>query len=101
MLAAGFFMTLAMASKESAFAMAIVVPWIVGRYLHRNGTFAWRRVCVFTLACLIVLAGMIAFRMGRLPFAKVSPALQPDNPLVVMPWWEQKLAAAEVFTHYL
>ena len=101
MLVATALLTLAMASKESAFPMAIVVPWMVGRYLRRNGTFAWRPFTVFTLACLTVLGGMTIFRMGRLPFAKVSPALQPDNPLVVMPWWEQKLAAAEVFTHYL
>ncbi len=101
MLASVILLTLAMASKESAFPMAIVVPWIVGRYLQRNGTFAWRPVGAFTFACLTVLGGMVAFRMGRLPFAKVSSAIEPDNPLVVMPWWEQKLAAAEVFTHYL
>jgi len=101
MLVATAFLTLAMASKESAFPMAIVVPWMVGRYLRRNGVFTWRPFTLFTLACLTVLGGMTIFRMGRLPFAKVSPALQPDNPLVVMPWWEQKLAAAEVFTHYL
>jgi hypothetical protein len=100
-LASACLLALAMASKESAYPMALVAPWIVGRYLQRSSNFAWRPVSTFALVCLVVLGGMSAFRLGRLPFAKVSPALQPDNPLVVMPYWEQKLAATEVFTHYL
>ena len=91
----------AMTSKESAFPMAIVIPWLVGRHLRRRRAFAWKPMIGLTAGCFLVLGSLVIFRMNRLPFAKTHDTIAFDNPLATMPWFLQKLGAAEVFTHYL
>jgi hypothetical protein len=94
-------LALAMLSKESAYPMALALPWIVGRHHQRHGAMSHGRLGALAAGHLLVLVGMIAFRLGKLPFAITTPATLPDNPLLAMPWWAQKLGAAEVSTHYV
>ena len=100
-LASGLFLVLALFSKESAFPMALVVPWMAWRFHRRSDSFDFRYLAGLAGLSFSVLAGAITLRAGKLPFVMATPGILSDNPIHGMPWLDQKLASAEVLTHYI
>jgi hypothetical protein len=100
-LSSGLFLVLALFSKESAFPMTLVVPWMAWRFQRRSCSRDVRPLAALAGISLFVLAGAVAVRAGNLPFVMRTPGILSDNPIHAMPWFDQRLASAEVFTHYL
>ena len=87
----------AMASKESALPMAVLLPI----FTHRRTPRVKKDVLVVAAVSLSVLAAMIAFRASRLPFHKTGLEMQYDNVLMLRPAPQRLFGAMQVLSTYL
>jgi hypothetical protein len=94
-------MALALLSKESSLPMVLAVPLVATSCHARRGTLKRRGLVLLWAALSTVGIAYVALRAGRLPFAKVTPAMLADNPLGALPLLRQKIGALEVMSHYL
>jgi len=92
---------LAMGSKESALPIALLAPVLAFRWHANRGTARGRGVFVLFALHAALLAGVVAFRLLRMPWMAPGPERATENPLIAVDVPARLLGAGAVFVHYL
>jgi hypothetical protein len=99
-LAAAIVSMLAIGSKESAFAVPVLVPVFALVWHARRGTARRPEMAALALTQALVLAGVVAFRFLRMPPAPPGAGRLAENPLIGAGTGTRLLGAAEALARY-
>ncbi len=92
---------LAIGAKESALPMALLAPLLAYRWHAARGTDRRAPMIALTAANTVVLFGIVAFRVLRMPWWSLGVDRATENALLAAAPAERLPGAGEVFVEYL
>jgi hypothetical protein len=92
---------LAAGAKESALPVALLAPLLAYRWHAARGTDRRGGMIALAAANALGLAGVVAFRVLRMPWWSMGPERATENSLIAAGSMGRLLGAAEVFVGYL
>jgi hypothetical protein len=92
---------LAAGAKESALTVALLTPLLAYRWHTARGTARRAGVLGLAAANAVVLAGVVMFRLLRMPWWNLGPDRAAENSLLTASPGGRLLGASEVFVDYL
>jgi hypothetical protein len=92
---------LAAAAKESALPLALLAPLLAYRWHAARGTDRREGMVALTAASALGLAGVVAFRVLRMPWWSMGPERATENALIAAGPGPRLLGSGEVLGGYL